>query len=236
MGFEEIFNIAVPQGRLAITWFNSYSGVIVKSSRAILIFDPIKVSLDNCIQANAIVITHEHLDHFDPDLARELQQKTKAPILTTPFVAASLPNENVKALRVGDSIVIEDTVLHALRCDHPANQPLSFIVSTHPSPDKVGRGEGLLDSGITIYHPSDGEVFLEMIEIAQEYKPDIVLYVGASPRNAAQIAKLVRPKVVVSFYTDAGSQENFIEAIRREAPETQAKMIKRFEIYQYPEF
>jgi len=233
---EESFKLAVPQGSLAITWFNSYSGVIVKTPGAILIFDPVKVSLEECIQADAIVITHEHLDHFDPKLARELQQKTAAPILTTPFVAASLRNENVTALRVGDSVVIKDTELHALRCDHPANQPLSFIVSTRPWPDKEGGGEGCLDSGITIYHPSDGEVFPEMIEIAQKYDPDILLYVGASSGNAAQIAKLVRPKVVVSFYTDAGSEKSFIEAIRREAPETQAKLIKRFEIYQYPEF
>ena len=235
MGFKQIFDFVVSPGKVAITWFNSYYGIIVKTPGAILIFDPVKVSLEECIRASAIVITHEHLDHFDPKLAKELQQKTEAPILTTPFIAASLQNENVRALRVGDSIVIEDTELYALRCDHPGNEPLSFIVSRHPSPDKVGGGEGLLDSGITIYHPSDSGVFPEMIEIAEKYKPDILLYVGASLGNAAQIARLVRPKVAVSFYTDVGSERNFIEAMRREAPGTQAKLIKRFEIYQYPE-
>ena len=240
MGSEEIFKLNVPLGKLAITWFNSYSGVMVKSPGAILIFDPVKVSFEECVRANAIIITHEHLDHFDPKLAKELQQKTRAPILTTPFVAASLLNENVKALRVGDSTTIEDIELHALRCDHPANEPLSFIVSTRPLrplPNKVGGGEGLLFPcpSPVVYHPSDSEAFPEMLEVAVKYKPNILLYVGVSPRGAAQIARLVHPKVVVSFYSDAGSEKKFIEAIRREAPETKARLIKRFEIYQYPE-
>ena len=222
MGFQEIFNLDVPLGKLAITWLNSYSGVIIKTPEAILIFDPVKVSLEECVQANAIVITHEHLDHFAPKLARELQQKTRAPILTTPFIATNLLNESVRAMRVGDSVVIKDTELYALRCDHPANDPLSFIVST--------------ESGITIYHSSDGEAFPEMIEIAETYKPDILLCVGASQVNAAQIARLVNPKVAISFYTDSGSEKSFIEVMRREAPETQVKIIRRFEIYQYPEF
>ena len=222
MGAEEIFKLDVPRGKLAIAWFNSYSGVIVKTPKATLIFDPVKVSLEECIQANAVVITHEHLDHFDPRLAKELQQKTGAPILTTPFVARNLMNENVRALRVGESIAIKDIELHALRCDHPANEPLSFIVSS--------------EDGIIVYHPGDSDVFPEMAEVATKYKPDILLYVGASVGNAAQIARLIHPKVAVSFYSDGESERKFTEAMRRETPDTQAKLIKRFEIYQYPEF
>ena len=221
VGFQEIFEFAVLSGRLAITWFNSYSGIIVKTPRATLIFDPVKLILEDCIQATAVVITHEHLDHFDPKVVKELQQKTGAPIFTTPFVARNLLKENVRALRVGESTVIKDVELHALRCDHPANEPISFIVSS--------------EDGITVYHPGDSDVFPEMAEVATKYKPDILLYVGASVGNAAQIASLIHPKVAVSFYSDEESERKFAEAIRRETPDTQAKLIKRFEIYQYPE-
>ncbi|MDY7019677.1 MAG: MBL fold metallo-hydrolase [Chloroflexota bacterium] len=221
MGYEEIFEFNVPPTNLALSWFNSYSGVIIKTPRAILIFDPVKVRLEECIRADAIIITHEHIDHFDPKLVKELQRKTKAPILTTPFVAANLPHDNIKTLRVGDYVVIKDIELHASRCDHPANEPLSFIISTQ--------------SGINVYHPSDSEAFPEMVEIANKFKPDVLLYVGASLVNAAQIANLAHPKVVISFYTDIRSEEKFIEVLKRDAPESQTKLIKRFEVYQYPE-
>lgn len=221
MGFKEIFNLRVSSGKIALVWFNSYSGIIVKTPITTLIFDPVKIELEEHIQADAIVITHEHSDHFDPELVRELQKKTNATVLTTPFVAQRLPGEKIKALKVNDSFVLKDVELHAERCDHPANQPLSFIMSTN--------------YGITVYHPSDSDSFPEMVELEKKYKPNILLYLGTSLGNAAQIARLVRPQTVVSCYTDMESERKLIEAMKIRAPETQVKMLKRFEVYQYPE-
>jgi L-ascorbate metabolism protein UlaG (beta-lactamase superfamily) len=220
VGFEEIFDLKVSPGKIALVWFNSYSGIIVKTPITILIFDPVRVKLEEYIQADVIVVTHEHSDHFAPELVRELQKKTNATVLTTPFVAQRLGGEKTKALKVSDSFAFKDVEFHAERCDHPANQPLSFIISTK--------------SGITIYHPSDSDPFPEMAELEEKHKPNILVYLGTSFRNAAQIAKLVKPKVVLSFYTDKESQRKFIETMKEEVPKTQAKVIKRFEIYQYP--
>ena len=220
MGFEEIFDLKVSPGKIALVWFNSYSGIIVKTPITILIFDPVRVKLEEYIQADVIVVTHEHSDHFASELVRELQKKTNATVLTTPFVAQRLGGEKTKALKVSDSFAFKDVEFHAGRCDHPANQPLSFIISTK--------------SGITIYHPSDSDPFPEMAELEEKHEPNILVYLGTSFRNAAQIAKLVKPKVVLSFYTDKESQRKFIETMKEEVPKTQAKVIKRFEIYQYP--
>jgi len=221
VSFEEIFDLRVSSGKIALVWFNSYSGIIIKTPITTLIFDPVRIRLEEYIQADVIVVTHEHLDHFDPELVSGLQKKTNATILTTPFVAQRLRGEKTKALKVGDSFAFKDVELHAERCDHPAKQPLSFITSTK--------------DGITVYHPSDSDPFPEMAELEKKYKPDILLYLGTSLVNAAQIAKLVKPQVAVSCYTDMESGRKFIEAMRREAPKTQAKMVRRFEIYQYPE-
>jgi L-ascorbate metabolism protein UlaG (beta-lactamase superfamily) len=220
VGFKEIFDLKIAPGKIALVWFNSYSGVIIKTPITTLIFDPVRIKLGEYIQADAIVVTHEHFDHFAPELVRELQKKTNATVLTTPFVAQRLGGEKTKALKVSDSFAFKDVEFHAERCDHPANQPLSFIISTK--------------SGITIYHPSDSDPFPEMAELEEKHKPNILVYLGTSFRNAAQIAKLVKPKVVLSFYTDKESQRKFIETMKEEVPKTQAKVIKRFEIYQYP--
>ena len=90
MGFKEIFDLQIQAGTIALTWFNSYSGIIIRSPRATIMFDPRGIGLEKHTQADAIVITHEHSDHFDPELVRELQKRTNASILTTPFVAERL--------------------------------------------------------------------------------------------------------------------------------------------------
>lgn len=221
MGFREIFDLKLPGGKIALVWFNSYSGIIIKTEGTSLIFDPVSIELEEYIQADAIIITHEHPDHFDPGLAKELQKRTNATVLTTPFVAQRLGGEKTRALSVGDAIVLKDVEIHAERCDHPANQPLSFIILTK--------------SGTTIYHPSDSDPFPEMADLERKYKPDILVYLGVSIGNAARIAGLVKPQVAVSCYTDGGSQGKFIEAVGRDVPKTTAKTIKRFEIYRYPE-
>ena len=108
MGFKEIFDLKVATGKIALVWFNSYSGIIIKTPLTTLIFDPVKIELEEHIQADAIVVTHEHLDHFDPELVRKLQRKTGALILTPPFVAQILRKEETKALEVGDSLFLKD--------------------------------------------------------------------------------------------------------------------------------
>ena len=221
MGFKEIFDLEPFPGKIALSWFNSYSGIVIKTPGTTLIFDPVGVSVEECVQADLIVVTHEHSDHFNSRLVKELGKKTDATILTTPFVAKRLPEEKTRVLKVGDSYAVKDVEVHAERCDHPANQPLSFIISTI--------------NGITVYHPSDSDPFWEMSELVGKYKPNVLLYVGVSPNNVAQMAKLIKPQVLVSLNTDGESQRKFARALEREAPETQIKMIKRFEIYQYPD-
>jgi len=220
MSFKEIFDLQVSPGKVALVWFNSYSGIIIKTPISTLIFDPVSIKLEEYIQADVIAITHEHSDHFEPELVKGLQKKTDALVLTPPFVAQRLPSEKVKSLGVGDSFKIKDVKLHAEYCEHPANQPLSFVIST--------------ESGITIYHPNDSNPFGGMAELRERFKPDILLYFGTSLENASQIARLVRPQVILSYYADMESQRRFTNKVEKEAPRTNAKIVKRFEIYQYP--
>ena len=220
MGTREIFDLRVLPGRVALQWYNSYSGIIVKTPKATVIFDPVRVKLEDYVEADVIAVTHEHLDHFAPEIVKELQEKTGALVVTTPFISQRLPEMKTVSFTEGDSFTFKDVELHAERCDHPANQPLSFLIST--------------DSGITIYHPSDSEPFPEMAELKRKYAPDILLYFATSLQGASQIAKLVDPQVVTSYYVGAEWQKRFMEEMEREVPETKIKLIEQLEIYQYP--
>lgn len=226
---REIMGLAVPEGRITITWFNSYSGIVIRTPTSTLIFDPVDVSPDDVPEADAIVITHEHYDHLDGGLAESLQRRTGAVVVTTPFVANQLgrvPTDRLRALRVGESTTVKGTRLDAYRSDHPGRQPLTFMVTT--------------DVGVVVYHSSDSRPFAGMRGLGERHRPDIALCTvgiapGTSPRSGAEIARLVRPKVAIPYHTDRmGALRRFAEMLRGE-PGVRVRVLRRFQVYQYPE-
>lgn len=230
MSLKEIMSLAVAEGKIAIAWFNNYSGVVVKTPTSTLIFDPVGVRLGDVPRADVIVVTHEHYDHFEVRFTRDLQRQTNAVVVTTPFVANQLrvvPEDKLRAMKVGDALTIRGVGLNAEHSDHPGRQPLTFILTT--------------ENNLRVYHSSDSRPFPEMRGIGERYKPDIALCTvgiapGASPRSGAEIAKLVRPRVAIPYHTDRlRSLQEFAEILKREAPKIGTKIIKQFDVYQYPE-
>lgn len=229
MSLKEIMSLAVEEGKIAITWFNDYSGVVVKTPTSTLIFDPVGVGLDDVPRADVIVVTHEHYDHFEPGFTRNLQRQTNAVVVTTPFVANQLrgiPEDKLMAMKVGDALTIRGVGLNAERSDHPGRQPLTFILTT--------------ENNLRVYHSSDSRPFPGMRGIGERHKPDVALCTvgiapGTSPRSGAEVAKIVRPRVAIPYHTDRPrSLQEFAEILKREAPEIKTKTLKRFEVYQYP--
>lgn len=220
MGIKEVFDLPVPDGKIVIAWINSYSGIVLKTLRTTLVFDPIMINPAECFKADEIIITHEHYDHFSPSLVRALHHKTNARILTTQFVAQRLADVDTQVLRVNDRIVCGDLSLLVTLCEHSANEPLAFVISTQ--------------DGILLYHPGDSKPIAEMAQLAEKHKPDILLYSGNSLKNAAQIASLIKPQVTISYYSDAESLQRFRNLMATESPSTNAVMLKRFQAFQYP--
>lgn len=218
MSLKDVLGVSLTPGEVALVWLNSYSSIAVKTVGATLIFDPVRIELGEQVRADAIIITHEHPDHFDARLLAECQQKLGIPIIASTFVAQMLPRE-AKALRVGDSVSVGDIELLAERCDHPANEPLSFVISARDAP--------------TIYHPSDSQPFAEMAELRDKYRPDILVYSGASVEEAIQMVRLVQPQVTVSFYHDRNWAEMFLRRVNGELPGTQIRLVKRLEVWRY---
>ena len=79
----------VPKGSVALMLFNVYSSLMLKTCLSTIIFDPVKLNLDkhdfDAQGIDAIIITHEHVDHFEGELALEMQGRSGAPIITTPL-------------------------------------------------------------------------------------------------------------------------------------------------------
>jgi len=210
-------DLSVSRGSLALVLLNVYSSLILKTHHLTAIFDPVKLSLDkqhfDSQDIDAIIITHEHADHFDQKLVLEIERRSQAIIITTPFIAEKLQKKakKVKGLRVGESAAVKDVTFYAEYCEHSANEPLSFIIKTDAA---------------TIYHPDDSDSFPEMKTIGKRYQPEIVLYLGTSKKGLAKIAKMVKPNIIVTYFD--------IRFADLEIPGTELRMIDHFQIFRYP--
>lgn len=153
--------------------FLGQSGYIIKSGNTEIIIDPyLSDSVNRVagrprtlpvpinpkdIRCDAVICTHNHLDHLDPDAVSEVPPEQY--FITTnegKTELEKLGKENAAALNVGDSIKIGDFQITAVFADHTV-EAFGLIVKAE---DKT-----LYFSGDTLYNE-------KLFNIA-EYKPDI---------------------------------------------------------------
>ncbi len=200
---------------IAISMLNVYSTIIMKIGEQSILFDPVEIDPHQFKDLNLIVITHEHVDHFDKELVLELNEYTGATILTTPFVANKLANLSnlIISMKQGDSYEIAKNVnIYAERSYHNANQALTFFIESKMA---------------TIFHPNDSACHPKLASLRDKYKPSIIIFVGNSMKNLVDISMVMKPKVIVTYdYPDIKSVV---------LPDTMLVTLKQFQWYHFPE-
>lgn len=153
--------------------FLGQSGYILKSGNTEIIIDPyLSDSVNRVagrhrtlpvpinpkdIKCDAVICTHNHLDHLDPDTVSEIPPEQY--FITTNEGKAELKRlgrKNAAVLNVGDSIKIGDFELTAVFADHTV-EAFGLIVKA--------ENKTLNFSGDTLYN--------EKLFKISEYKPDI---------------------------------------------------------------
>lgn len=117
---------------------------------------PIPIEPKN-IHCDAVICTHNHFDHLDPDTVSQINRKQL--FITTnegKSELQALGQNHVKALNVGDRVTIGDFIITAVFANHTV-EAFGVIIKA--------EGKTLYFSGDTLY---DEKLFA----IAQ-YKPDI---------------------------------------------------------------
>lgn len=153
--------------------FLGQSGYVLQSGNTEIIIDPylsdsvnrvasrprtLPIPLNpQAIDCGAVICTHNHLDHLDPDTVTEINEKQF--YITTnegKEELKKLGRENAAALNVGDSIKVGDFQITAVFADHTV-EAFGLIVQA--------ENKTLYFSGDTLYNE-------KLFEIA-EYRPDI---------------------------------------------------------------
>lgn len=188
--------------------FLGQSGYVIRTEKTQLIIDPYlsdsvnRVAgrprvlpipiLPRDICCDAIICTHDHLDHLDPDTVTQIP-KGQLFITTNEGKAhlESLGQPNVKALLVGDSITVGDCKLTAVFADHTA-EAFGLIVE--------GEGKTLYFSGDTLYHE-------KLFDIAG-YHPDLAFICingrlgNMNAQEAVQLANIIGAGVSIPNHYD----------------------------------
>lgn len=160
---------------------------------------PIPIKAQN-ISCDAVICTHNHLDHLDPDTVKDINNDQF--FITTNEGRTELGKwgkSNVLALSVGESIAVGDFEITAVFADHTV-EAFGLIIKAE---NKI-----LYFSGDTLFNE-------KLFEIA-EYKPDITFMCingrlgNMNVDEALTVAKKIGAKINIPNYYDtfASNSEN----------------------------
>ncbi len=147
---------------------------------------------------DAILYTHEHSGHFDPDFLSSILREFSAPpvLVVNKGVFRAVRRwvdwDRLIKVKEGESIQISGMRVHTLRAVHPGIHPVVFLL-------EIG--------GKAIFH-GDSTGFSRMLEA---FSPVDLAFVpsgspspNASPKEAVRIVRALVPRVTVPFHGDEG--------------------------------
>jgi L-ascorbate metabolism protein UlaG (beta-lactamase superfamily) len=223
-------SLTLKKGEIAFLWFNSFSGVTLRTPSKTLVFDPADVEPETFKKVDAILITHDHHDHLDTSIVKDIHERTRCLVIADLTSAKKLrkvvASDKLREVRVGSELKIDNITVRAEGFNHPAATPVSFLVTT--------------EDGVKIYHTGDTLPFPEMKRIGERFPPDIVFCTvgapapGASPRTGVEIVRMVKPKIAVPYHAPKTDSTRFAELLSKEIPEVRCIVIKQGESYKYP--
>jgi len=213
---------------ILFVWFNHYAGILIKTPSKTIVIDPVDVKPRNLQETDAILITHEHYDHLDQRLIKEIQKKTGCQVIADPASTRSLKNiippDKMLEIRPGEETKIGEVTVKAEKCQHPAAAPVTFIITS--------------EDGVKTFHTADSLPFPEMAQIGEKEKLDIAFCTvgiapGASAETGFEIARLTKPQIAVPYHTNStASQKRFAEILKAQMPRTACLIPELNKIYQ----
>lgn len=189
--WQEIEQTQVQAGTVTMWWLYQ-AGVAVKTpGGTTVIIDPylsdsvtrsyglpraVPAPLDPAeAHADALLATHSHEDHLDPDsiepfLSHEAMRFVGPPMAADKVISAAIDAARVSPVARGDVVTVGDLAIHAVHARHMFGQ--------EPTPDAVGY---VLESGgVRIYHSGDTEYDSEIIADTRDVSASLICINGTT--------------------------------------------------------
>ena len=169
--------------KLFLSMRNIYSTLLIKTHSVSILIDPIGITPEKYSDIDILIITHEHIDHFDKNIVKNIFDYSNCIILTSSFVARQLKDLNkIFVQKPGDLYKIKDINIYFEHCRHTANNPLSFVVK---------------NADFSIFHPGDSDFFPEMSLIKDKYEPDIMIYNKTSQNTLNKMSSVIKSQFII---------------------------------------
>jgi len=225
-----IENLTPKKGEIAFVWFNSYSGVALKTPTKTLLIDPAEVNPKTFRIVDVILVTHEHGDHCDPNIIKDIYKRTNCLVIADSTSAKKLkdivPSNKLFEAQIGSEHRLNGILIRAEPCRHPAATPVTYLITT--------------EDNVKVYHTADSQPHPQMSQIGQRSPPDLVFVTvgapapGTSPRTGVEIVKMVRAKAAVPYHAPTSELKRFAQLLSEELPEVRCILIEKGKLYNYP--
>ncbi|MCH8086082.1 MAG: MBL fold metallo-hydrolase [Nitrosopumilus sp.] len=201
-----LFNYDIQDGELAIMWLGNHqkgslegyasAGFLLRTSNYAIAIDPSSLLLDDIDsldRLDAIFITHDHGDHFDPDTVIAMQTKTDSFVIADPTSASMLidkiPEDKLIRIEPNQQITISEIIVDAFAAEHPTETPLVYVIEF---------------DGFRIFHGSDSG-FVEGLKNIESRVHVAIVPVGdpsptASPHVALEMTRATNPYIVIPMH------------------------------------
>ncbi len=248
MNFVEYFHkTQVDSGKLAVFWLGQAGFLIKTASGFTMAIDPYfsdhvmrteknigfkRLTPPPCgageIPFDALLISHEHGDHFDIEAIGEMMANGHTQVYTNRPVAAEMERmgldvNRVQVLEKGKKISLGECSLLPVDCDHGTLAPeaLGFI----------------LDFGFTrIYYAGDTALSYDRLTLPLSLRPELAIlpingaYGNLDGLQAAEYAGRLGCKICVpchfwTFPLHHGDPQQIIDAIGEKAPDCELKLL-----------
>jgi len=221
-----LLNYDIQSGELAIMWLGNHqkgslegyasAGFLLKTTNYVIAIDPSSLFLDDVEsldRLDAIFITHDHGDHFDPNTTIAMQAKTGSYVIADPtsvsMLVDKIPEDKLIQIESNEQITISGITIDAFPAEHPTATPLLYVIEF---------------DGYRIFHGSDSG-FVEDLNNIESRVHVAMVPAGdpsptASPQVAFEMTQATNPYVVIPMHGNPQQMEEFSNLVEGSGMET----------------
>ena len=226
----------IQAGELAIMWLGNHqkgsleghasAGFLLRTSNHVIAIDPSSLLLDDIDsldKLDAIFITHDHGDHFDPDTTIAMQTKTGSFVIADPtsisMLSGQIPEDKLIQIESNEQMTISEITVDAFAAEHPTKTPLVYVIEF---------------DGFRIFHGSDSG-FVEDLKNIESRVHVAMVPAGdpsptASPQVAFEMTKATNPYVVIPMHGNPQQMQEFSNLVESSDLETTVTIPSALEI------